>query len=121
MLKTIKIGDKAVDFLSNGATPVFYTIITGEDYLTEFNKYSAGELDQSAALMFIYKAAYVMAVQAKGQAPAKHSKAAYYKWLAQFENMELMLALDEIAEVFTGDNIEELVEAKNPDGLQPEN
>lgn len=120
MRKTILIGDKAVDFESNGATPVFYTIITGEDFLTAFNKYQGGGMDQGAALMFIYKAAYVMAMQAKGSSPAKHSKAAFYKWLGQFENVDLMLALDEIAEVFTGENVEELVAAKNPDGLQPE-
>ena len=122
MKKTIQIGDKSVEFMSNGATPIFYTIIMGEDYLKAFNNWSNDKMNQSEALMFMYKVAYVMYVQAKSSNPAKHSKAAFYKWLSQFENMDLMLALEEIAGVYTGEeNLGELVTAKNPDGPQIEN
>ena len=97
MYKEIKIGSKTIGMTANGFSPYLYKICFREDFL---KKVQEANPDPD---LFV-KMGFVMAKQAEEKEISKLVKldeAAFYKWLAQFDDpMEPLLATNEISGVY---------------------
>lgn len=98
MYKLVTIGNQEVEMVANAATPFRYNQIFKEDFLKLASETKA---DASAAGTFI-RLAYVMAMQAAKKDMAKLNEDSFLNWLEQFETNDLFNALNEITEVYAG-------------------
>lgn len=104
MFRKIKIGEKEVEMVANGATIVRYKQIFHEDYLR-----AIAESDGVRNLEIFGRMGFVMAMQAAKKDMAKLNEESYIDWLEQFEPMDVNLAVDSIANLFHGNEEETAV------------
>ena len=100
MYRTVKIGDKDINLLANGATPIRYRMVFGRDILSELQK-----ADQDGGLMAssISELTYIMAMSADDSVDmSKINVNTYVKWLEQFEAFDITMAADQIIDVYMG-------------------
>lgn len=102
MYREITIGSKKVPLLANGATPFWYKQIFHKDIIAEVN----AAKDQVAALSEAGpELAFIMAKQAeceKFEDMRKFGLEQYYEWLQGFEALDLPMALDQIMDLYMG-------------------
>ena len=103
-IRSITLAGIDVDLKCTGATSVLYRREFGKDLFVEFNKYAKniedgekGEIPDGAIDM-LEEAAYIMAKQAK---PSE--KRDFVAWLDQFDMMELVQDIGQVAEIIVGD------------------
>lgn len=112
MYREIKIGDKKVSMLANGATPIRYRMVFGKDVITEFQN---ADTDSGKAASSVTELAFIM----NKAAEAQENKASlstlnmdtFVEWLEQFEPLDITLAAEEIVGLYMG-NGKGLSEAK---------
>ena len=112
MYREIKIGDKKVPMLANGATPIRYRMVFGKDVITEFQN---ADTDSGKAASSVTELAFIM----NKAAEAQENKASlstlnmdtFVEWLEQFEPLDITLAAEEIVGLYMG-NGKGLSEAK---------
>lgn len=92
MYGTLKIGNKDVEMVANGATPFWFNQIFHEDFFTEASKLGDGGV---TANVFI-RVAFVMAKQATAKDMKKVNEGQFLDWLAEFDAMDLPNALEDI-------------------------
>ena len=100
MLKEIKIGAHNVNFLSNGATPLYFKQIFKSDLLKDLNG-DGLEIAQDK----IPELAFVMAKQAEKANMMQLNYESFVDWLTQFEPLDLVLVGADIANVYISDSI----------------
>ena len=102
MRGTIKIGAKDVEMLANAASPYLYNQLFHEDFLQIIQQ------PQPAPNTF-EKMGFIMACQA-GMGIEDLFKGLkiedFYKWLMQFEPMDILTATKDIAELYTGQEVQ---------------
>lgn len=100
MYREIKIGEKTIPMLANGATPLRYRMVFGRDIISEFQR--AGE-DGGIMASSISELAYIMASAAdKSVDMNKLNINSYANWLEQFEPLDLTMAAEEVVDVYMG-------------------
>lgn len=110
MKGTVKIGDREIPMMANGATNIYYRQLTKKDLLAFFTsqKKNADNADGIEALMPL---AYVMAMQAEGR--TTFSMDDYMAWLAEFEPLEIEMALDAVMNLYTNNKVSTATPKKN--------
>lgn len=93
--KSIKIGDKDIDFTCSAGTLVRYRDDFNSDLMTDMQKLTGNSPD----LDVLSKLAYTMAKQAGGKEFPE-----YIDWLDQFDMVEFMTALAEITAMWGQNN-----------------
>lgn len=96
MYGTVKMGSKEVGMVANAASPYIYKQVFHEDFLS---KLQAKEPDTD----LFQKMAYIMAKQAeieKLPELMKLTEEGFYEWLLQFESMDVLYAIEEIANLY---------------------
>ena len=116
MYREIKVGEKSIPMLANGATPIRYRMVFGKDIMTEFNKVK----DESGkSVDSISELAFIMAMAAESQNEGKPmsnlNNEVFITWLEQFEPLDLTLAAEEIVDLYLG-NEQTLSEVKKKAG-----
>lgn len=103
MFKEIKVGNITVPMLANAATPLRYKHIFGKDIIKEFQ---AAQGDMTKVTDSIPELAYIMARAAeahKGDADLNLlNENDFIEWLEQFEPMDLVLAAEDIVDLYIG-------------------
>ena len=116
MYREIKIGEKSIPMLANGATPIRYRMVFGRDIISEFENV---QTDSGKATTSISERAFIMAKQAESQNEHKPmttlNQESFIEWLEQFEPLDVVLATDEIVDLYLG-NEKTLSEAKKKAG-----
>lgn len=116
MYREIKIGEKSIPMLANGATPIRYRMVFGKDIMNEFNK--VGE-DVGKATDSLSELAFIMFKAAEAQnehkAMATLNQESFIEWLEQFEPLDLTLAAEDIVNLYLG-NEQTLSEVKKKAG-----
>ena len=96
MYGSIKIGNKEIEMLANGATPFWFNQIFHEDFFTE-----AGKLGSDGVTANVFtRVAFVMAMQAAEKDMKKVNEGQFMKWLEQFDAMDLPNALPDVLEFY---------------------
>jgi hypothetical protein len=101
MRGAIKIGTKDVEMLANAASPYLYSQLFHEDFLQI--------LQNNPSANIFEKMGYVMACQASMPIEElfKGLKLEdFYKWLGEFEPMDILNASKEIAELYAGQEVQ---------------
>ena len=105
MFKELKIGDKTIPMLANGATPLRYKLVFKKDIIAEFQ---LAENDYSKVTNSMPELAFIMAKQAEASQGNADLNLLnfdmYMAWMEQFEPMDLVLASDEIIDLYLGNN-----------------
>ena len=116
MYREIKIGEKSIPMLANGATPIRYRMVFGRDIISEFENV---QTDSGKATTSISELAFIMAKQAEAQNEHRPmttlNQESFIEWLEQFEPLDVVLAIDEIVDLYLG-NEKTLSEAKKKAG-----
>lgn len=103
MYKKVKIGDKTVPMLANGATPIRYRMVFEKDILSEFQE---AQEDNGKISSSLSELAFIMAKAAEAHDEKKPlanlNQEAFVEWLEQFEPLDLTMAAEELIEVYTG-------------------
>ena len=92
----VKIGEKEVGMVANAASPYIYKQVFHEDFLT---KLQAKEPETD----LFQKMAYIMAKQAELPNLSdlmKLTEQGFYEWLLQFESMDVLYSIEEIAKIY---------------------
>ncbi len=100
MYRTVKIGEKDINLLANGATPIRYRMVFGRDILSELQK-----ADQDGGLLAssIAELAFIMAMSADDSVDMnKLNVEKYVEWLEQFEAFDITMASEDIIDVYMG-------------------
>ena len=104
MFKEVKIGDKTVGMLANGATPIRYRMIFGKDLIGEFQ--GADEKDTGRVSDSLAELAYIMAMASDAKdgkvSMDKLNQDSFVKWLEQFEPLDIAMAAEYIIDVYMG-------------------
>ncbi len=105
MFKELKIGDKTIPMLANGATPLRYRLVFKKDIIEEFQ---LAENDYSKVTNSVPELAFIMAKQAEASQGGEDlnllSFDKYMAWMEQFEPMDLIYASDDIIDLYMGNN-----------------
>lgn len=116
MYREIKIGEKSIPMLANGATPIRYRMVFGKDIMSEFNKVNE---DMGKATDSISELAFIMSKAAEAQnehkAMTNLNMESFVSWLEQFEPLDLTLAAEDIVNLYLG-NEQTLSEVKKKAG-----
>lgn len=116
MYREIKVGEKSIPMLANGATPIRYRMVFGRDIISEFENV---QTDSGKATTSISELAFIMAKAAEAQNEHKPmttlNQESFIEWLEQFEPLDVVLATDEIVDLYLG-NEKTLSEAKKKAG-----
>ena len=99
MYRVIKIGNKDVEMVANGATPYRYKQIFHKDYFrytTSNNRDGADDMDMMAHM------AYVMAMQAAKADMSKLNEETFIEWMGEFDVMDVVNAAAEIMVMING-------------------
>lgn len=106
----------SIPMLANGATPIRYRMVFGRDIINEFEKVQS---DSGVATSYIAELAFIMAKQAEAKNEQKPlttlNQESFIEWLEQFEPLDLVLASEEIVDLYLG-NEKTLSEAKKKAG-----
>lgn len=115
MYKEIKIGEKVVPMLSNGATPIRYRQLFHKDLLNSFtsdgNKVTLVAED-------VPELAYILAMSAEKKDMSTLNMESYIEWLEQFEAMDILMSSEQIYAVYFG-NMMTTSEPKKKDSVEP--
>lgn len=98
MFGEITIGEKTIEVKATGTTPVYYNQIFHADFFTESQV--MGEGKEGLTIDVFTKLAFVMAKQAEGKDMTKVNESQFYKWLDEFEPMDLPNAMTEIVDFY---------------------
>lgn len=101
MFKEIKIGDKNVSLLANGATPIRYRQLFHKDIITQMN----GGTNADDAVEMASELAFIMAMSANKADMTTLNMDAYYEWLEQFETFDIVQASEDIFAVYVGQEV----------------
>lgn len=105
MFKEIKVGDKTIPMLANGATPLRYKLLFRKDIIAEFQ---LAENDYSKVTDSVPELAFIMAKQAEASQSKEDLNLLnfdkYMTWMEQFEPMDLVFASDDIIDLYMGNN-----------------
>lgn len=116
MYREIKVGEMSIPMLANGATPIRYRMVFGKDIMSEFNQSQDDVVKASSSLSEL---AFIMAKAAEAfnekKAMTMLNQESYVEWLEQFEPLDLVLASEDIINLYMG-NGETLSEAKKKAG-----
>lgn len=116
MYREIKVGEMSIPMLANGATPIRYRMVFGKDLMSEFNQIQE---DTGKASTSLSELAFIMAKAAEAfnekKAMTTLNQESYVEWLEQFEPLDLVLAAEDIVNLYMG-NGETLSEAKKKAG-----
>lgn len=108
MKKTLKIGEKDIELLSNARTSIYYTQLFHKDFfkiaLTAFST-EIPPVNETKEIAFI------MNKQAEKADFNSISEEDFYNWLEQFEELDMVNASDQIVGVYLG-NTEGSAESK---------
>ena len=96
MYREVKIGAKTVSLQANGATPLWFKQLFHKDIIAVLNGADDIEKVSDAAP----ELAYVMAKQAEKADMTKTSREDFMVWLEQFEAMDIIMAANEIMNVY---------------------
>ena len=107
MRGTIDFGDKPVELVANGATPVLYKRVFRRDFLSSANK--ADDMDVYVELAFI------MAKQAEKPLSElinglKYED--YLEWVQDFEAMDIITKVTDIFSLYQGQAVQTSVSKK---------
>mgnify|MGYP003517079621 CR=1 FL=1 len=116
MYREIKVGEKSIPMLANGATPIRYRMTFGKDIISEFESV---QTDTGKASSSIAELAFIMTKAAEAQSEHKAmttlNQESFIEWLEQFEPLDLVLASEDIVNLYLG-NEQTLSEAKKKAG-----
>lgn len=98
MYKEVKIGENIVPMESNGATPIRYRKVFHSDIVSAFSNTST--IDEIS----LRQLAYIMAKSAEKADMSKLNEEEFIEWVSQFENLDMMNALEDIVMVYLGNN-----------------
>lgn len=116
MYREIKVGEKSIPMLANGATPIRYRMTFGKDIISEFESV---QTDTGKASSSIAELAFIMTKAAEAQSEHKAmttlNQESFIEWLEQFEPLDLVLASEDIVNLYLG-NEHTLSEAKKKAG-----
>lgn len=116
MYREIKVGEMSIPMLANGATPIRYRMVFGKDLMSEFNQIQE---DTGKASTSLSELAFIIAKAAEAfnekKAMTTLNQESYVEWLEQFEPLDLVLAAEDIVNLYMG-NGETLSEAKKKAG-----
>lgn len=105
MFKELKIGDKTIPMLANGATPLRYRLVFKKDIIEELQ---LAKNDYSKVTNSVPELAFIMAKQAEASQGGEDlnllSFDKYMAWMEQFEPMDLIYASDDIIDLYMGNN-----------------
>lgn len=107
-LKTTDGNEKPFKFLSNGMTAYRYQQLFHEDLMLKLSKFEK-EADYSLA----DKLAFVMNCQGEGKDMKTLNIEDFYKWLEQFESVEILLNAEKIVQLYAGSKVSNIVAKKN--------
>lgn len=103
MYREIKIGEKTVPMLANGATPIRYRMVFGKDIITEFQNV---EKDTGKAASSVTELAFIMNKAAEAQenksALTTMNQETFVEWLEQFEPLDITMASEDIVDLYMG-------------------
>lgn len=106
MYREIKIGDKTVPMLANGATPVRYRMVFGKDILSEFQ---SADKDSGRAASSVTELAFIMNKAAEAQENkavlSNLNQESFVEWLEQFEPLDITMASDAIVDLYTSNGV----------------
>lgn len=100
MTGTIQIGDRAITFCGNAATPIRYKQTFRKDLLMSFKGMNADDFDAD----LIKQLAYIMAMQAEGADFKTISFDDFIDWISQFEENDMLQASAGIVELWMNNN-----------------
>lgn len=113
MFREIKIGDKTVPMLANGATPIRYRMVFGKDLIQEMQA-AGGE--GSRGIDAISELAYIMAMAADGnQDMNRLNQEMYITWMEGFGPMDVTNSADDIINLYVGNTRTNSKSKKNKD------
>jgi hypothetical protein len=116
MYREIKIGEKSIPMLANGATPIRYRMVFGKDIMNEFKRVNE---DMGSATDSLAELAFIMSKAAEAQSEHKTmavlNQESFIDWLEQFEPLDLVLASEDIVNLYLG-NEQTLSEVKKKAG-----
>lgn len=116
MYREIKVGEKSIPMLANGATPIRYRMVFNKDIMNEFSKVND---DAGKATDSVSELAFIMAKAADAQNEHKAmttlNQESFIEWLEQFEPLDLTLAAEDIIDLYLG-NEQTLSEVKKKAG-----
>ena len=107
MRGTIYFGEKPVELVANGATPVLYKRVFRRDFLNSANK--ADDMDIYVEL------AFVMAKQAEKPLPELINSLKYedyIEWIEGFEAMDIITKVTDIFALYQGQAVQSSVAKK---------
>lgn len=106
MFREIKVGDKIVPMLANGATALRYRHVFKRDIIKEL---SEAQEDMSKGVNSIPELAFIMAMAAKAKDGEVDmnllNEEKYIEWLEDFGPMDLPMAAEEITNLYAGNSI----------------
>ena len=100
MFGKITIGNKEIEMLATGGTPVYYNQIFHADFFTESQ--GMGEDNAGLTIDVFMRLAFIMAKQAEGKDMSKVNEGQFMKWLGDFEPMDLPNAMPQIVDFYMG-------------------
>lgn len=99
MFKEVKVGDKVLPMRASGRTPLYYRQVFHKDILGAFSN----DDDQiSMAAENIPEVAYILAMNGADADMTKLNEDTYAEWLEQFEAFDLVMAGEDIFNVYLG-------------------
>ena len=98
MYKEIKIGNKEIGMMANGLSPILFNKVFHEDFFTRSS--SMGEGNEGVTVDIFSKMGFIMAMQAAKKDLTKINENQYYKWLEDFDPMDIPNAIVDIVDVY---------------------
>lgn len=105
MRGVVEINGEKVEMLSTASSPYRFRQVFHEDFLLKSRKFATSEDEEESiteAIDVFIKMGFIMAMQASGADMAKLDYDAFLKWLDKYESNGLMQAVDDIAEIYKG-------------------
>ena len=100
MYGEIKVGEKTIEVKATGTTPVHYNQIFHADFFEQTQ--NMGENGTGLTIDVFMRLAFVMMKQAEGKDMSKVNEGQFYKWLDDFEPMDLPNAMPDIVDFYMG-------------------
>ncbi len=100
----VKIGGVDVPMAANAATPIRYNQIFHDGY---YKTVTDGTITTEQRIEFFEKVGFVMAKQAEKADMSKIREEDFFIWLEGFEVNDLINAVDDIADVYQGNQARE--------------
>jgi len=116
MYREIKVGEKIVPMVANGATALRYRHVFGKDLIQELQQ---AQGDTSKGFNSLPELAYIMAKAAEAKEGKVNmsllNEESFMEWLEQFDPMDVIMSAEAVINLYTG-NAEANVEQKKEEG-----